>query len=94
MKVAAGTSGPPGEDLGDFARGKLTRVFGEARGARLYDEVLRALGADTVRSADELQAFARLLTDRGGMEAAVGGLLGVAATVRGARADTPRSSSG
>ena len=84
--MAGHPTSPPDEDLGAFARGKLTRVFGDARGARLYDEVLRDLGSDRVRDADELQAFARALARRGGMEAAVGGLLAVAATVRGARA--------
>ena len=67
------------EDLGAFALGKLTRVFGEARGTRLHREVLGELGVPGLRSPDELLAFARRLAQRGGMEAAVGGLLGVAA---------------
>lgn len=81
----------PAEDLGAFALGKLTRVFGETRGARLYQEALQELGQGSLRSADDLQAFARVLGRRGGMEAAVGGLLGVAASVRGARAEPPAS---
>jgi hypothetical protein len=41
-------------------------------------------GIEQLDGPDDLQAFARLLAGRGGMEAAIGGLLGVAATLRGA----------
>jgi hypothetical protein len=82
------------EDLGALALSKLTRVFGPERGARLHREVLREMGIEQLDRPDDLQAFARVLGGRGGMEAAVGGLLGVAATLRGAADPATASSRG
>ncbi|MDB4932918.1 MAG: hypothetical protein JWM10_5402 [Myxococcaceae bacterium] len=72
--------------LRDLALAKLTRVLGAERGRRVYDEVLAEAGLAAVGSADDLYAFSACLSRRGGFEAAVGGLLGVAAVLRGASA--------
>lgn len=70
--------------LSELARGKLARVLGAERGERLYCETLRALAAEQIDSPDLLYAFGQQLVKRGGIEAAVGAMLGVAAVVRGA----------
>lgn len=70
--------------LSELARGKLARVLGPERGERLYCETLRALAAERIDSPDVLYAFGQHLVKRGGIEAAVGAMLGVAAVVRGA----------
>jgi hypothetical protein len=70
-----------------FALEKLTRVLGPERGHHIYQETLEAVGLTDLRTADELHAFAQRLSSRGGFEAAVGGLLSVAAVLRGARGE-------
>jgi hypothetical protein len=72
------------DDLTALAAGKLTRVLGPERGTRVFAETLEALKMSTVQSADDLYAFAEGLAKRGGIEAAVAGLLSVAAVMRGA----------
>jgi hypothetical protein len=72
------------DDLTALAAGKLTRVLGPERGTRVLAETLEALKTSTLRNADELYAFAERLATRGGIEAAVAGLLSVAAVMRGA----------
>ncbi len=72
--------------LRELAMGKLSRVLGEEMAVRIYDEALRAAGLRAITTADDLHAFAHALVARGGMEAAIGGLLSVAAVVRGAGA--------
>jgi hypothetical protein len=72
--------------LRELAMGKLSRILGEDNAARVYDEALRAAGLSVLATADDLHAFAQVLVARGGMEAAIGGLLSVAAVLRGARA--------
>lgn len=79
-----------GEPLGDYALAKLVRVLGEPLGLRAFEAALAAAGLREIRSADDLYAFSEQLSRRGGYEAAVGGLLGVAAVLRGASAP-PRS---
>jgi hypothetical protein len=78
------------ESLEKLARTKLANVLGEARAQRIYGETIASLGMRELRTADDLYAFGELLATRGGFEAAVGGLLSVAAVVRGAQ---PRKSS-
>jgi hypothetical protein len=80
------SEGAPGTALRDLALEKLTRVLGAERGRRVYDDVLAESGLAEVGTADELYAFSEFLSRRGGFEAAVGGLLGVAAVLRGASA--------
>ncbi len=70
--------------LRDLAREKLTRVLGPAKGQRLYEEVLVEAGLAEIVTPDDLYAFSERLSRRGGFEAAVGGMLGVAAVLRGA----------
>lgn len=83
------TQGTPNEELAAIARGKLARVLGEAQGHRVFDETLAHMGIDGFRTADQLYAFGERLVLRGGIEAAVGRLVCVAAVVRGA-AGSPR----
>jgi hypothetical protein len=68
----------------EFALEKLTRVIGRDRARRVYAEVLVSACLSDLRTADDLYAFGQQLSMRGGFEAAVGGLLGVAAVLRGA----------
>lgn len=77
------------DDLAALALAKLSRVLGPDRGARVFAETLDTARMTTLSSADELYAFAEQLSRRGGIEAAVGGLLSVAAVIRGA-AHTPK----
>lgn len=76
----------PTEDV-DFealAIGRMSNVLGPSTARRVFKEVMEEAGLGKLRSADDLYAFAQRLTMRGGFEAAVGGLLCVAAVMRGA----------
>ncbi len=73
-----------GDSLRDLAMQKLARVLGEEHASRVFAEALRDAGISAIATADDLHTFAQALIARGGMEAAVGGLLSVAAVVRGA----------
>lgn len=70
----------------ELARSKLARVLGAERGRRVFEEILAEAKLERIASADDLHAFADRLVARGGIEAGVGGLLAVAAVVRGASA--------
>jgi hypothetical protein len=70
--------------LGELARSKLVRILGTEQGERVFAETLVSMQLQTIESADQLYAFSERLVARGGMEAAVGALLGVAAVMRGA----------
>lgn len=70
--------------LGELALSKLTRVLGEARGRRVYDETLSDAGLADIETADDLYRFGEALAKRQGFESAVGAMLGVAAVLRGA----------
>lgn len=70
--------------LSELARAKLVKVLGPERGRRVYEDTLRALSLEAIDSPDRLYAFSEHLVTRGGIEAAVGALLGVAAVIRGA----------
>lgn len=72
------------DDFTAIAVGKLTRVLGADRGARVFSETLDAAKMATLKNADDLYMFAESLAQRGGIEAAVAGLLSVAAVMRGA----------
>lgn len=73
-------------ELEELAMGKLTRVLGHTGGRRVFDETLAEVGLGQITTADELYVFAGALSRRSGFEAAVGGLLSVAAVMRGAGA--------
>jgi hypothetical protein len=70
--------------LGELARAKLVKVLGPERGERVFRETLDELALDELATPDQLYAFSERLGTLGGIEAAVGALLGVAAVVRGA----------
>ena len=74
--------------LEELARSKLVKVLGPDRGQRVYGETLRELELAGIDSPDALYAFGEYLTRQGGIEAAVGAMLGVAAVVRGATGRT------
>ena len=71
----------------DLALAKLTRVLGNEKGRRVFQQTLDAVGLDHLGTADDLYVFAQQLSTHAGFEAALGGLLSVAALVRGARGD-------
>ncbi|HLL23623.1 MAG TPA: hypothetical protein VK427_15905 [Kofleriaceae bacterium] len=77
--------------LEDLARAKLVKVLGPDRGHKVYCATLREMGLASIDSADTLHAFGEHLIRRGGIEAAVGAMLGVSAVVRGAAGRPPRS---
>ncbi len=79
-----GDTPAPTEDLAALAQSKLARVLGEVVGHRVYDETMVAARLTVIETPDALYRFGELLGKRGGMAAAVGGLLCVAAVVRGA----------
>ncbi len=80
-----GTPDPPSaaEDLEELALARLGRVVGQGA-RRCFDEALKDAELKGIRSPDDLYAFARALSNRGGFEGGVGGLLAVAAVMRGA----------
>jgi hypothetical protein len=68
-----------------IARSKLHRICGPERGEELLREALATAGLDAVRTADDLDALADALIDRGGFVEAVGYALQFQATLQGAR---------
>lgn len=80
-------------ELARLALGKLTRVLGEDGARRAFDAALEEARLTRIDTADDLYAFAETLTAMGGMEGAVGGLLSVAAVLRGA-STRPAAASG
>ncbi len=82
--MAPATAPAAEEDLSELALSKLTRILGPQRGPRVHREVLAVMGLRELRTPDDLHLFAKHVTDRGGMDGAVGGLLSVAAVIRGA----------
>ncbi|MDP3220422.1 MAG: hypothetical protein Q8S73_40385 [Deltaproteobacteria bacterium] len=77
---------PAAPGLPDLALDKLTRVLGAEKGRRVYGDVLSDAGLTEILTADDLYVFSEHLSRLGGFEAAVGGLLGVDAVLRGASA--------
>lgn len=77
-------TGPEGCSLRAFALEKLTRVLGADKGRRVYADVLSEAKLAEVNTPDDLYVFSECLSRRGGFEAAVGAMLGVAAVLRGA----------
>jgi hypothetical protein len=74
----------PSPTHAEFALEKLTRVLGRERALRIYRDTLAGAGLADIRTADDLHAFGQHLSTCGGFEAAVGGMLSVAALLRGA----------
>jgi len=72
---------PNATDWHGVALAKLTHVMGERAGPELAVSVLRELGLEKLRSAEDLRRFASMLSSKGGFAAAVGGLLGVHAAM-------------
>jgi hypothetical protein len=78
-------------ELAELARSKLAKVLGPERGARVLESTLADLALPSIATPDQLYALSERLVAMGGMEAAVGALLGVAAVIRGAAGPKPRS---
>ncbi len=74
----------------EAASGKLKRVLGAEAGERMRQKVMEKMGLTSLKSANELFAFAELLGQEGGFAGALGGLLGVHATLRGATGQSAR----
>lgn len=72
------------EDMTELALTRLTRVLGASAGRRVFDETLTEAGLAKLTTADDLYLFAGILSNRGGFEGAVGGMLAVTAVMRGA----------
>ncbi|MDQ3365296.1 MAG: hypothetical protein M3680_07710 [Myxococcota bacterium] len=70
--------------LTELARSKLIKILGAEQGERVFFATLLTMQRDELTTADDLYEFAELLSAKGGIEAAVGALLGMAAVVRGA----------
>ncbi len=73
--------------LGEVALEKLVKVMGPVTGRRLFDDALAALSLRAVDTPEQLYAVGEHLSARQSMAGAVGGLICVAAVLRGA---TPR----
>lgn len=71
-------------ELDELARSKLVKVLGPERGPRVLGIALAGLSLASIATPDDLYAVSERLVAMGGMEAAVGALLGVAAVIRGA----------
>ena len=69
---------------GGGSKGVSTRVLGADKGRRVYADVLSEAKLAEVYTPDDLYVFSECLSRRGGFEAAVGAMLGVAAVLRGA----------
>jgi hypothetical protein len=63
---------------------RLTRILGPDAGRQVFARALAKLGIDELKTPDDLYAFAQVVAGFGPIEAAVGGLLGVDAVMRGA----------
>ncbi len=81
---------PPGQDLARLARERLIRVLGEAQGRAVYESTLREAGLSGIDTPEALYSFGEHLSRQGGIPAAVGSLIIVAAVVRGASGDGSR----
>ena len=83
--MTADSVGHPREQTyAELAQEKLTRVLGRDRARRVYVDTLARAGLTDLRTAEDLHAFGCQLSKGDGFEAAIGGLLGVAAVLRGA----------
>lgn len=71
------------ENLRDLAWAKMARVLGSDRATQLLRQLTGELGTD-LRTPDDLLALADRMKRMHGFEGAVGGMLGVAAVLRGA----------
>jgi hypothetical protein len=70
-------------ELHRLAFAKMANVLGEARARILLERHLGELGIE-LRTPQDLLRLSESLTQLGGIEAAVGAMLGVAAVLRGA----------
>ena len=70
--------------LTDLALEKLTRVLGPERGRVVFRDGLEEARLQRIGSAQDLLTFADALQRRGGVEGAVGSILGFQALLRGA----------
>jgi hypothetical protein len=73
----------------EFALDKLTRVLGRERAQRVYRETMTSAALTDIHTPEDLHAFGQQLSTCGGFEAAVGGMLSVAAVLRGATGRRP-----
>ena len=68
---------------------KIAKVLGEERARQLMDRILGELRLE-LRTSEDLLRLSEAMTGLGGFESAVGGMLGVAAVLRGAGAPRER----
>ncbi len=73
------------DELQRFALAKMGKVLGPDRAERVLTRILEDLRIDVLRTPQDLLRASERMSALGGMEAAVGALLGLAAVVRGAR---------
>lgn len=78
-----------GSEWDRLAREKLTKVLGAPQGEVVMRESLAAAGLAGLRSAEDLHRFALAVSSRGGFAGAVGAMLGLMATLRGASGPEP-----
>lgn len=79
-----------GSEWDELARTKLTKVLGPAEGESVMRTALAESGLTSLESVDDLHRFSQAVIGRGGFAAAVGAMLALMATLRGA---SPPSSS-
>lgn len=70
--------------LTDLALEKLTTVLGPERGRAVFDEAMAESRVTKIATAQDLLALADVIQRRGGVEGAVGSILGFQALLRGA----------
>jgi len=70
--------------LTDLALEKLTTVLGPERGHAVFKEALAESRVSTIASPQDLLTLADAIQRRGGVEGAVGSILGFQALLRGA----------
>lgn len=75
-----------GSEWDELARTKVTKVLGPAEGESVMRSALAEVGLQHLESVDDLHRFSQVVIGRGGFAAAVGAMLALMATLRGASA--------
>ncbi len=66
---------------------KIINLMGDDKGRRFYDETLRSLGMEELRTPNDSARFGNALIERGGVYASIGRSIKIQAILHGARVD-------